>query len=247
METNKNGHPIEKHTEQLAKVPTDGELTNEQNYKICEDIPEPLLEQYLSQKEIAIDTELHGLELFRDQVCLVQICDRQKRACLISPQPGSLPPNLKHLLTYAGVMKVFHYAMGDVTFLKVSNGVDVHPFRCTKIMSKLVRTYARSHSLEALIREVIGKTVDKSNQSSDWGKKNLSSDQLQYAVKDVLYLLEIYDVLLDMMKRRKNYATGCPVQELNERCQAFLPSMVALVINGFTAPEDRFKVNLYEH
>ena len=222
-------------------------LEKKQIYQVSADIPDELLHQYLAQKDIAVDTELHGLELFRDQVCLVQLCDREGRVCLVRPQPGNLPPNLKRLLTDESLLKVFHYALGDVAFLKVSNGVDVHPYHCTKVMSKLVRTYARSHGLQNLTQEILGNTVDKAAQSSDWSQQELSPEQLQYAANDVLSLLPIYDHLLKMMESRKHYGTGCPINELNERCQAFIPTLVALVINGFSLPEDKFKTGVFDH
>ena len=105
------------------------------NYTLTSDIPDKLLELYLAEPEIAIDTELHGLKLYRDEVCLVQICDDKNNVCLVKPENNQAPPNLIHLLTDRDVIKVFHFALSDVAFFKTSLNIEVTPFRCTKVMS----------------------------------------------------------------------------------------------------------------
>ena len=111
-------------------------------YKVTYDIPDNLIESYLSESEIAVDTELHGLRLFRDEVCLVQLCDDKNNVSLIKPKNNNTPPNLKKLLTDPDVTKVFHFAISDVAFIKTSLNIEVGPFCCTKVMSKLIRTYS---------------------------------------------------------------------------------------------------------
>jgi len=101
-------------------------------YKLKSDIPDNLIESDLSESEIAIDTELHGLRLFRDEVCLVQICDDKNNVCLIKPEKNQTPPNLKCLLTDPNVTKAFHFAISDVAFIKTSLNIEVEPFCCTK-------------------------------------------------------------------------------------------------------------------
>ena len=103
-------------------------------YTLSADISDKLLEMYLAEPEIAIDTELHGLRLYRDEVCLVQICDDKKNVCLVKPEHKQIPPNLKRLLTDQHVIKVFHFALSDIAFFKTSMNIDVGPFRCTKVM-----------------------------------------------------------------------------------------------------------------
>ena len=125
------------------------------NYTLTSDIPNKLLELYLAEPEIAIDTELHGLRLYRDEVCLVQICDDKNNVCLVKPKNNQAPPNLIHLLTDREVIKVFHFALSDVAFFKTSLNVEVAPFRCTKVMSKLIRTYTQGHGLKDLSLELL--------------------------------------------------------------------------------------------
>ena len=121
------------------------------SYALTSDIPDNLLESYLQESEIAVDTELHGLRLFRDEVCLVQICDDKNNVSLIKPKNNQAPPNLKRLLSDPNVTKVFHYAISDVAFIKTSLNIEVNPFCCTKVMSKLIRTYTQDHGLKNLI------------------------------------------------------------------------------------------------
>ena len=116
-------------------------------YNLIPDIPDDIIGSYLSEPEIAVDTELHGLRLFRDEVCLVQICDDKNNVSLIKPKNNQTPPNLKRLLTYPDLIKVFHFAISDVAFIKTSLNIDVKPFCCTKVMSKLIRTYTQDHGL----------------------------------------------------------------------------------------------------
>ena len=171
-------------------------------YTLTPDIPDNLIESYLSESDIAIDTELHGLRLFRDEVCLVQICDDKKNVSLIKPEKNQSPPNLKRLLTDTGVTKVFHFAISDVAFIKTSLNIEVEPFCCTKVMSKLIRTYTQDHGLKDLILEVHGKQINKEQQQSNWDSTKLTEKQLEYAANDVLYLIQIYQKLISSRVER---------------------------------------------
>ena len=164
------------------------------DYQLVSDIPDDLLEHYLTQPVIAIDSEMHGLRLYRDEVCLNQICDGEGRVCLVRPE-GGCPPNLKRLLTDPNVTKIFHYALSDVAFIHTSLGVQVQNFCCTKVMSKLVRTYGQRHGLKDLSKELLGVEMEKEQQQTNWSRADLSSEQLKYAANDVLYLVAIYDKL----------------------------------------------------
>jgi len=215
--------------------------------KVVADIPDSLLEGYLNSKEVAIDTELQGLRLGRDHVCLVQICDRGKNVCLLQPMSREAPPNLRKLLTHEKTMKVFHFALTDVAFFKTSMGVDVRPFRCTKVMSKLVRTYSETHSLRSLVMELMGVELDKESQQSNWSSKNLTQMQLRYAANDVLYLLPVYDTLMEMIENRGALPSGITAMELHETTQAVLPTMVNLLINGYGDKDNGWETTLFTH
>ncbi len=216
-------------------------------YVITPDIPDKLLESYLLESEIAIDTELHGLRLLRDEVCLVQICDDKKNVCLIKPNKNQTPPNLKRLLTDLDVTKVFHFAISDVAFIKTSLGINVEPFCCTKVMSKLIRTYTRDHGLKDLILEVHGKQISKDQQQSNWDTSELSQKQLEYAANDVLYLIKIYKTLIEMMNNRAKLKSGVYVGDLNKKAQSVLPVIVDLLIHGYGDKDGGWESSLFSH
>ena len=216
-------------------------------YKLTSDIPDNLVESYLSESEIAVDTELHGLRLFRDEVCLVQICDDKNNVSLIRQENNQTAPNLKRLLTNPEVKKVFHFAISDVAFIKTSLNIDVKPFCCTKVMSKLIRTYTQDHGLKDLILEVHGKQINKEQQQSNWDSEKLTEKQLEYAANDVLYLIKIYRKLLDMMHKRSPLKSGINISELNEKAQSILPVLVELLIHGYGDKDGGWETSLFSH
>ena len=216
-------------------------------YKLAPDIPDNLLESFMSVSEIAVDTELHGLRLFRDEVCLVQICDDKNNVCLIKPEINQTPPNLKRLLTDPDVTKVFHFAISDVAFIKTSLNIEVGPFCCTKVMSKLIRTYTQEHGLKDLILEVHGKQINKEQQQSNWDSEKLTEKQLEYAANDVIYLIKIYRKLLDMMHKRSPLKSGKNISELNLKAQSMLPALVDLLIHGYGDKDGGWESSLFSH
>ena len=216
-------------------------------YKLVPDIPDNSLESFMSDSEIAVDTELHGLRLFRDEVCLVQICDDKNNVCLIKPEINQSPPNLKLLLTDPDVTKVFHFAISDVAFIKTSLNIEVGPFCCTKVMSKLIRTYTQDHGLKDLILEVHGKQISKEKQQSNWDSTKLTAKQLEYAANDVLYLINIYRKLLEMMNNRSTLKSGITISELNQKAQSILPGLVELLIHGYGDKEGGWESSLFTH
>jgi ribonuclease D len=216
-------------------------------YTLSADISDKLLEMYLAEPEIAIDTELHGLRLYRDEVCLVQICDDKKNVCLVKPEHKQIPPNLKRLLTDKHVIKVFHFALSDIAFFKTSMNIDVGPFRCTKVMSKLIRTYTQGHGLKDLSMELIGHDLNKDQQQTNWAQNNLSSKQLEYAANDVLELVQIYRKLTEMMDNRPALSSGTTINELNIKAQAMLPSLIDLLINGYGDKNGGWESSLFSH
>jgi len=216
-------------------------------YKLTSDIPDNLIESYLTKSEIAVDTELHGLRLLRDEVCLVQICDDMRNVCLIKPKKNQTPTNLKRLLIDPDVTKVFHFAISDVAFIKTSLNIEVEPFCCTKVMSKLIRTYTQDHGLKDLVLEFHGKQINKDQQQSNWDNDNLTEYQLKYAANDVLYLINIYRILLDMMHKRSPLKSGVTINELNQKAQSILPGLVDLLIHGYGDKDGGWESSLFSH
>ena len=216
-------------------------------YTLSADISDKLLEMYLAEPEIAIDTELHGLRLYRDEVCLVQICDDKKNVCLVKPEHKQIPPNLKRLLTDQNVIKVFHFALSDIAFFKTSMNIDVTPFRCTKVMSKLIRTYTQSHGLKDLSMELLGHDLNKDQQQTNWAQNDLSFKQLEYAANDVLELVQIYRKLTKMMDNRPPLSSGRTVNELNIKAQAMLPGLIDLLVNGYGDKNGGWESSLFTH
>ena len=216
-------------------------------YSITSDIPDNLLELYLSKQKIAIDSEFHGLRLYRDEVCLIQICDDKKNVCLVKPDTNKVPPNLKQLLTDSGVTKIFHFAISDVSFIKTSLDIEVTPFCCTKVMSKLIRTYTQGHGLKDLSLELLGHEINKGQQQTNWSKTNLTQKQLEYAAKDVLDLIQIYKKLSQMMDNRPPLSTGTTIRELNIKAQSMLPGLVELLIHGYGDKDGGWGSSLFSH
>ncbi len=164
-----------------------------------EDLPDDLK---LSDN-IAIDCEFMGLNVDRDALCLVQISTGKNDAHIIQLNRETYnAPNLKSVLGNKKICKIFHYARADILFIKKYLKVNVENINCTKIMSKLARSYSDKHGLKDLIKEFAGTDINKSLQSSDFGGE-LSEKQLQYCAKDVIYLHKIYDSLKKILIREK--------------------------------------------
>ncbi len=152
---------------------------------------------------VAIDSETMGLNPHRDRLCVVQLSSGDGNAHLVKFDGNDYSaPNLKALMTDPSVTKIFHFARFDVAVMKHYLGVETAPIYCTKIASKLVRTYTDRHGLKDLCRELAGIELDKQQQSSDWGANTLSPSQQEYAASDVLYLHQL-KTKLDMMLERE--------------------------------------------
>ena len=176
---------------------------------------------------IAVDTEAMGLNNKRDRLCLVQISSGDGTAHLVQLAAGSYDaPNLKKLLGDKSVMKIMQYARFDVAIIKEYLGVDSTPVYCTKIASKLARTYTDRHGLKELCRELAGVDLNKFQQSSDWGNDVLTQEQLEYAASDVLYLHQIKDKL-DIMLEREGRT------ELAKACFDFIGTRADLDLQGW--------------
>jgi ribonuclease D len=182
---------------------------------------------------VAIDTETMGLHPHRDRLCVVQMSNGDGSADVIQIAKGQRDaPNLKALLANPAVTKIFHFARFDVAALYHSFGVMPQPVYCTKIASRLARTYTDRHGLKDLVREVLNIDLSKQQQSSDWGSQSLSEAQLTYAASDVLHLHALRE-RLDAMLVREGRA------ELAKACFEFLPARAKLDLGGWET-EDIF-------
>lgn len=182
---------------------------------------------------VAIDTETLGLNPNRDRLCVVQLSPGDGTADVVQiPAGRASAPNIAKLLADATKPKIFHFARFDLAVLYRNLGVMPQPVYCTKIASRLTRTYTDRHGLKDLARELLSVDMSKQQQSSDWGAEQLSEAQVAYAASDVLYLHEIRKRLDEMLAREGRSA-------LAEACFSFLPTRVALDLGGW-AEEDIF-------
>jgi ribonuclease D len=206
-----------------------------QDFQIFDgDLSADRLGVYQSATALAVDTETMGLLPLRDRLCLVQICDEADRVSVVRIAKGqTAAPHLKQLFEATNIPKVFHFARFDITTLQHHLGIYVQPLFCTKIASKLARTYGPRHGLKDLIQETVGIELDKTSQCSDWGNaSNLSDDQLRYAANDVRYLLAAREKLMTMLDREGRL-------ELANQCFQCLPTFAHLDLLQYE--------NLFEH
>jgi len=177
--------------------------------------------------DIAIDTEATGLNFNRDRLCVLQISNGDGNAHLVRFDPGNYDaPNLKKLLSNKEVCKIFHYARFDIGMIKKFLGINLENIYCTKIASRIARTYTDTHGLKDLCRELLGVNISKQQQSSYWGAPSLSKDQIDYAAGDVLHLHDIRDKLNKMLERENR-------RDLAFECFKFLPMRVELDLLGW--------------
>jgi len=182
---------------------------------------------------VAIDTETMGLDPHRDRLCVVQLSPGDNSADVVQiPATGRDAPNLNRLLADPAVLKIFHFARFDIAALYGAFGVMATPLYCTKIASRLARTYTDKHGLKDLVREMLGIDLSKQQQLSDWGAAQLTEAQVAYAAADVLHLHALKDKL-DVLLAREGRA------ELAAACFRFLPDRARLDLAGWAA-EDIF-------
>jgi ribonuclease D len=189
-----------------------------------EDLPEGVL----APGPVAVDTETMGLITARDRLCVVQISDGRGDEHLVRfrPDNGYAAPNLKAVLADPARLKLFHFARFDLAAISYYLGIDATPVFCTKIASKLVRTYTDRHGLKDLVRELLGKEISKQQQSSDWGGAELSEPQREYAASDVRYLHAMHAILVDRLEREHRTAIA-------QACFDFLPTRARLDLAGW--------------
>jgi ribonuclease D len=191
----------------------------------------PDLSRY--RQSVAIDTETMGLDHRRDRLCVVQLSPGDGTADVIQiPRGGTPAANLRALLTDNNILKIFHFARFDLGILQQSFGVMPGPVYCTKIASRLVRTYTDKHGLKDLTRDLLGIEVSKQQQLTDWGAGNLTDAQIAYAASDVLHLHALKNKLDTLLAREGR-------EELAAACFRFLPDRVRLDLAGWAA-EDIF-------
>ncbi len=198
-------------------------------FQVCDDdLSAAALAHYLQANTLAVDTETMGLKPQRDRLCLVQVADAAGRVTLVRLALGvQRAPNLQQLLEAPQIEKVFHYARFDVGMLRHHLGIETAPIFCTKIASKLARTYTPRHGLKDLVQDLLQIELDKTAQSSDWGNvQALSEQQLRYAATDVLHLLKARDRLQQMLEREGRWT-------LAQACFRCLPTLVRLDLTGY--------------
>lgn len=189
-----------------------------------EDLPEGVL----APGPVAVDTETMGLVTARDRLCLLQISDGQGDEHLVRFAAGSdyAAPNLRAVLADPARLKLYHFARFDLAAIHYYLKVMAAPVFCTKIASKLVRTYTDRHGLKELVRELLGKEISKQQQSSDWGAPTLSDAQQDYAASDVRYLHAMHAIFIERLAREGR-------TEIAQACFDFLPTRSLLDIAGW--------------
>ena len=177
---------------------------------------------------VAVDTETQGLNPHRDRLCVVQLSDGKGDAHLVqlTPDDYAAAKNLKKLMQDPKVVKIFHFARFDVAVMKKYLNVTIAPIFCTKIASKLVRTYTDRHGLKDLLGELLSVQIDKKQQSSDWAAPELSKDQQEYAANDVYHLHAVKTKLEDMLNREGR-------MDIAQKCFDFLPARADLDLMGW--------------
>ena len=206
-----------------------------QDFQVCDrDLSDEVLAEYLKSSAIAVDTETMGLLPGRDRLCLIQLCNPQGKVTAIRISKGqTVAPNLQTLMEATDIVKVFHFARFDVATLRQNLDIVVQPIFCTKIASKLARTYTNRHGLKDVVLELEKVELDKSSQCSDWGNaSNLSDAQLNYAANDVRYLLSVQQKLTAMLEREERW-------QVAQECFQVLPTIVSLDLLQFK--------DLFEH
>jgi ribonuclease D len=202
---------------------------------VARDLTEEQLQAYLSAPAVAIDTETMGLQLLRDRLCVVQLCDGAGRATLVQITGEQLrpelplaerAPRLRRLLEDPRVLKVFHFARFDVAAVRHYLGIEVAPLYCTRTASKLVRTYTDRHGLKDNLLELLDVELDKVQRHTDWSSPDLTPEQVRYAISDVTLLIPLMEKLNVMLDRQGRRA-------LAQECFQAIPLMSKLDLLGF--------------
>ena len=193
-----------------------------------EDLPDGTFANLAPDHPLAVDTETMGLITHRDRLCVVQISDGKGDEHLVRFAKDSTydAPNLKAVLADPKRVKIYHFARFDLAAIEYYLGVTAAPVFCTKIASKLTRTYTDRHGLKNLVNELLGEDISKQQQSSDWGAKTLSDAQREYAASDVRFLHRMRDILITRLEREERL-------EIAQACYDFLPTRARLDMAGW--------------
>ncbi|MEQ9365647.1 MAG: ribonuclease D [Leptospirales bacterium] len=190
------------------------------------DLNEEIAAEFASQADLSVDCEMMGLNPWRDRLCVIQIMAERGSVALVQVDERAGAPRIKALFENPAINKIFHFARMDILFLYKRLEIDVQNIFCTKIASRLARTYTDRHGLKEVIRELTGEVIDKTNQSSDWGRDELTPDQVYYAADDVRYLFELKRKLGEILARENR-------ADLAERCFHFLRTRRDLDLENF--------------
>tara|TARA_Y100001933_G_C19004231_1_gene565840 strand:+ start:1740 stop:2381 length:642 start_codon:yes stop_codon:yes gene_type:complete len=198
------------------------------------DITDEIFNIYAQSSYLAVDTEAMGLIHGRDRLCLIQICNEQKlTSCIKIEKDNNNSARIQSLFESQDITKVFHFARFDTAALKCNLNITTQNIFCTKIASKLARTYTNKHGLKDLIYELLGVELDKSSQSSDWGSEDqLTEKQINYAANDVIYLIDAMKKLKIILQRENRY-------EIAKKCFEAISIHSELDINHFS--------NIFDH
>ena len=208
--------------------------SNKEIYFCKNDLTDDLFNLYKNSLYLAVDTEAMGLIHGRDRLCVIQISNEENITTYIKLEINNYSSEkIKSLFEDEQIKKIFHFARFDIAALKCNLQINTKNIFCTKIASKLARTYTNKHGLKDLIYELVNVELDKSSQSSDWGSEDdFSSEQINYAANDVRYLIEAMKKLIIILKRENRY-------ELAEKCFSVIPIFAELDISKFS--------NIFEH
>ena len=197
------------------------------NFLYQSDLPDDIFNALNQSQAIAIDSETTGLNLKRDRLCILQISSGDGDAHLVQFDAGNYDaPNLKKLFSNNKITKIFHFARFDVCVINKFLELDIKNIYCTKIASKLVRTYTEAHGLKAICKELLRVELSKEQQSSDWANSQITEDQIKYAASDVLYLHQLKEKLDVMLKREGR-------DRIANQCFEFLTTRAKLDLSGF--------------
>ena len=209
--------------------------SNKEIYFCKNDLSDELFDIYKNSNYLAVDTEAMGLIHGRDRLCLIQISNENKiTTCIkLENNHNNNPKNIRNLFEDKNIKKIFHFARFDIAALKCNLKINTKNIFCTKIASKLARTYTNKHGLKDLIYELVNVELDKTSQSSDWGsEEEFSNNQINYAANDVLYLINAMKKLIIILEREGRY-------ELAEKCFEAIPIHAELDIWNFS--------NIFDH
>lgn len=193
---------------------------------VKQDLPVDIFEEFNQATELGVDCEMMGLNPHRDRLCLLQMSRENGSTALVQIDETQPPTKLKQVLENKQVQKIFHYARADCAFLKIRLNIEVNNIYCTKLASRIARTYSDRHGLKELVKEFTGDNLDKTITTTDWGRSDLSDDQMMYAQGDVIYLFHLRRSLEEILKREDRY-------ELFSAALNFLPHRIKFDVAGF--------------